>query len=143
MYQFTVKSWKYGKKIVSIDDADVYRLFRTNEQGKRISLYEWHLGYVNATGKFYVFRYDGGVKQSLALFLTNGRRTFFADGNRLNCCRDNLVTRDKKHTIFWTPETSITEQKAQTPEEIQKDVDRAWAYVQEKYNKNDPGLLSK
>ncbi len=98
MYQFILKSKKYGDKTVSIDDEDKARLFKKDKNGNDIQLYDWYLGYINKTNSFYAFRYMGQfshAKQTLSNFLMFGERVFFADGNRLNCCRSNFVARNE------------------------------------------------
>jgi hypothetical protein len=112
MYQFKVKTKRYGEKTICIDDDDKKLLFTTDENGNDVSLFEWHIAKNHNAEKLYVFKYTGygGLQaQTLSKFLTDGARVFFADDNWLNCCRSNFITRQekyrKKDPLFELPES--------------------------------------
>lgn len=190
MFQFFLKSKRYGEKVVSIDDEDKQLLFTVNEKGETIHRYQWHIGYKNARKQFYAFRYVEETAENLSCFLTGKERNFFADNNCLNCCRNNMVSRSAKTQEYKSPhkqklhyclevpeeiqqrhdlymkavntpkpeeidpfapndksDKSSAARKVEketsgyvpsTPEEIKRDQERAWEYVQRKYNKKKP-----
>ena len=111
MYQFKITHKKYGEQTVCIDDADRSLLFKQDEKGNDVHLYKWHLAFSPKAGKLYVFRYlETGVfkVQTLSKFLNGEKRTFFKDGNWLNCCRSNFVARNEiegiRDPLFDIPE---------------------------------------
>lgn len=124
MFQFTLESKKFGVKTVSIDDGDVDLLFHENDKREFVAKRPWYLGYNTRTQDYYAFTYlADGSKVTLSAYLTDGARVFFADDNRLNCCRSNFITRAEKGVRY---PSAAKQQRQRQAEETQRAIDEAW-----------------